>query len=164
MESMMQQEQRPQEQSSQAQHSSDQDSLSSIFKNLFFSLNGLMRSEVKLAKLEMKQQTLFIVQQVSRAILAGAVAWLALQCLIVFAIVSLGSWLDGRYWLSALIVGLVLGVPSILYALRTFRHIQEEARLQTTLSNVQADRELVSRTFSEITKDIRNTFKPEKVA
>lgn len=89
----------------------DRTSLVSLLRSLTNDLGALVRQEVALAKAEVRRNIAGIVRHISQLAIGGSVAVVGLLVLVAFLIVGLGVLLDGRYWLSSLIVAvLLLGV------------------------------------------------------
>lgn len=88
--------------------------LSSLAQELNQSVRGVVKSELRLAKAELKENSGHVLRHSLR--LAIAVAGIVLGCLslLAFLVIGLGELLGGRFWLSSLIVALVLaGVGGI---------------------------------------------------
>jgi uncharacterized membrane protein YqjE len=89
----------------------DAHTLASIVREIRGGVVNMIRSDVDLAKLEIKEAGGHLKRDVTQIAIFGVVAALGVFPLMAFFVIGLGSLLGGMYWLSALIVALVfLGV------------------------------------------------------
>ena len=98
---------------------------SQLLKDLMFSCSALVRSEIKLAAVEARQSALEASRNFLKAAIFFGIAYFGAISLLAFLVMGLGELLDNRYWLSALIVGLVLTVLGVTLGLRARENIQE---------------------------------------
>ncbi|HEY9514072.1 MAG TPA: phage holin family protein [Gemmatimonadaceae bacterium] len=90
-------------------------SIGELFKRVTADTTELVRQEVALAKVEMRQALSTLEDDVARVGTGVGLALVGVLALTAFLIAGLGQLLDDRYWLSALIVGLVfLGIGTVL--------------------------------------------------
>jgi uncharacterized membrane protein YqjE len=82
-------------------------SLGELFSDLSGDLSNLMRKEVQLAKTEMSENISRTVKNAILLVVAAVFVVFALFALVAAAIIGLGA-VVGSYWLSALIVAVVL--------------------------------------------------------
>jgi hypothetical protein len=88
--------------------------LSELLRRFAQDASALVRHEIALAKLEMRDSLKGYAQDAARLGVAAGVGMIGAFALTAFVIVGLGS-LIGNYWLSALLVALVLlGVAAIM--------------------------------------------------
>ena len=74
----------------------------------------------------------------------GILAWLGAHALVAFLIIGLGRLFDGNYWLSALIVSVLLIVPGALLAKRGLNRLKTvDPSLPNTMNSVQDDKLLI---------------------
>lgn len=83
-------------------------SVADLIKKLASDASVLLRQEIGLAKAEMKQNVRSFVKHLSEMAVGGGVAVVGLLVLIAFAIIGLGGLLGDEYWLSSLIVAVLL--------------------------------------------------------
>lgn len=93
--------------------SRDDRSLGELFTELSREMTTLMRQEVRLATTEMSQKASKIGKNIGFLVLGGAVAYAGFLALVAAAIIAVAALVP--WWLSALVVGLV--VAGIGYAL-----------------------------------------------
>ena len=82
--------------------------MSAILKELLTAFSGLVRSEIRLAKVEMTENAKVVGKSAGKIGLFAVLAWLGTLSFVAFMIIGLGELLEGRYWLSALLVSLAL--------------------------------------------------------
>jgi hypothetical protein len=93
------------------------ESLKDLFRQLAEDASRLLRQELALAKLEMRETAEVMAMDGARIAAGAALALLGGFCLLAFVIIFVGDVLLGdNYWLSALIVGLILVVGGALLA------------------------------------------------
>lgn len=83
-------------------------SLGELFRRLTGDTTELLRAEVQLAKAEFRETGTRLAEDVMRVGIAAAMALVGTFALTAFLIIAIGNVLDGRYWLSSLIVGVAL--------------------------------------------------------
>ncbi|MDQ3634046.1 MAG: phage holin family protein [Acidobacteriota bacterium] len=84
-------------------------SLGDLFTELANESSALMRQEVALAQAEITQKATEVGINVGYLVVGGAIAFIAVQAVIAAVIIALGG-LIGSYWISALIVGIVVAI------------------------------------------------------
>lgn len=89
-------------------------------------LTEVVRCEVRLAKAEMKDASGKLGHRALRVAAFGILALLGVPPFLAFLVLGLGSLLGGIYWLSALIVSLVLFAVGGTLAYRGFSKLREE--------------------------------------
>ena len=129
-------------------------SITSIIRELILSFSGLVRSEINLAKVEMSQNARDIGKRAGTAVGFGIVAWLGVQALVAFLIIGLGQ-LIGNYWLSSLIVGLLLAVPGALLAMNAIKKISETPKLPVATESLQNDKEFIAGRVQHLNETIK---------
>ena len=110
-----------------------------LFRQLADDTNHLVRQEINLAKLEMKQTGEALARdgmKIGIAVALGLVGALALGA---FLIIALGALL-GNYWLSALLVGVLFLVVSGLLARAAVSHFKEQSlKPEETIETLRED-------------------------
>lgn len=91
----------------------DERSLGELFSELASETSTLVRQEVALAQTELTQKATKVGKNVGYLVVGGAVGYAALLSFIAAFIIGLGNLL-GRYWLAALIVGLIVAVAAVV--------------------------------------------------
>ncbi len=128
---------------------------SSIIRELGSGVQGLVSSEIHLAKSEVVHNLKDMAKQSGMAIVFATVAYLGVLALLAFLIIGLGRLFGERYWLSALIVGLLLGVPGVVLTIRSLQRIGYDATLPVARNNIQDDQSLLNRKLQQISEQAR---------
>lgn len=103
----------------------DPDSLGQLIKSLASDGQALIRQEIDLARTELQDSAVSLAK--GSALVAAGLLFAALGglVLLVFAVLALGALLDGRYWLSSLIVGGILALIGVVLLLMGRRGMSE---------------------------------------
>lgn len=113
----------------------------SLFRDLGASAKNLIRSEVELALAELKENINEVSSLTQRAMFLGVLAAASLIPFFAFLVIGLGELLEGRYWLSSLIVtvvwALATGVPAYLAYRRLKDHQLGMPRTKAQLAHHQ---------------------------
>jgi membrane protein len=99
-------------------------SIGELFRRLGADAASLVRQELALARAELRQSARSVVASAARLAVGAATAAVGALVLLQALVLGLGDLLGGRYWLSALIVGLLLtaiGVALLMIASRAAR-------------------------------------------
>jgi uncharacterized membrane protein YqjE len=86
----------------------------------------LVRQEIALAKLELRENVKEYARDASKVGIAAAIGVMAAFALMAFAIIGLGALLD-NYWLAALIVGVMLLITAGVMARGAIRHMRRNS-------------------------------------
>jgi membrane protein len=100
------------------------ESIGELFRRLGADASSLVRHELALARAELRQGARSLLGNAARLAVGATTAAVGALVLLQALVLGLGSLLGGRYWLSALIVGVVLtaaGAFLLLAALRATR-------------------------------------------
>jgi uncharacterized membrane protein YqjE len=129
--------------------------LGDLFRHLADDTTHLIRQEMNLAKVEMRQMGAAAARdaaQVGIAIGLGVVGALAMAA---FLIVALGDLL-GNYWLSALLVSVLFLVISGVLAKRVVSHFRERGlKPEQTIETLREDKEWAQREARDFKRDLR---------
>jgi uncharacterized membrane protein YqjE len=122
------------------QQSRDDRSLGELFSELSRQTSTLIRQEVALAKVEMKQKGTEVGKDVGMMAAGGALAYAGLLALIATVIIILAEFIP--WWLSALIVSLVvLGVGGLLLQRGMSALKQTSMAPEQTIETLKEDKE-----------------------
>ena len=131
-------------------------SLSSVFNELSTSLREIVRSEIHLAKAELKVSTRNLNQDLTRAVVFGTIALLGVLPLIAFLVIGLGSLLGGSYALSALIVAAVFLIVGGTVAYGAIKRLkQRDLSLPRLRESIKDDREILNRKIHDISDETK---------
>jgi cation transport ATPase len=109
-----------------SQQNSDRDSYGSILKELGLSAKDVIQSEIQLASSEVRFAAKKVAEHASQAAIFGGLLAISVFPFLAFLVIGLGNLMDGRYWLSSLIVAVVCAAIGGPMALRAFRKIKEQ--------------------------------------
>ncbi|HEX8949937.1 MAG TPA: phage holin family protein [Dissulfurispiraceae bacterium] len=113
-------------------------SLGELFSELSRGMQDLLREEIELAKAEMSQKAFQVVKDVAFLIIGAAVAYTAFLTLVAAAVLGLGTGVP--WWLSALIIAVILGVASFALAMKGFRDLKKQDMVpRKTISTLKED-------------------------
>ena len=122
------------------EQSRDDRSLGELFSELSRQTSTLIRQEVALAKVEMKQKGTEVGKDVGMMAAGGALAYAGLLALIATVIIILAEFMP--WWLSALIVSLVvLGVGGMLIQRGMSALKQTSMAPEQTIETLKEDKE-----------------------
>ena len=118
----------------------DDRSLGELFAELAQETSTLVRQEVNLAKTEMSEKASRAGRQVGVLAAGGAVAYAGLLAILAGVIVLLGQVIP--MWLSALLVGIVVGVVGYLLVSRALEALKrEDFAPQQTMETLKEDQQ-----------------------
>ncbi|HSU12815.1 YhjD/YihY/BrkB family envelope integrity protein [Longimicrobium sp.] len=97
-------------------------SLGELFRRLGADASALVRHEVALAKLELRQNLRSLASDAGKAAAGAAIAAVGALVLLEALVFGVGDLLGRRYWLSALIVGVLLVTIGVILLLAALKH------------------------------------------
>jgi uncharacterized membrane protein YqjE len=125
------------------QHQQREPTLGELFSNLSAKTSLLVRKEVELAKVEMRQKAAKAGRQVTLLAVAGALGYAALLLLLAGLVLLLGLWIP--VWVAALIVGVILAIVSGGLAWTGVQALKEmDPMPRQTIETLQEDKEWLS--------------------
>ena len=132
-----------------------------VMRRLLFETGELLRAEANVVKLELQESMRAMIVGGVRAAIYSGVALLGVLSLLAFLILAIGDGIGGSaavrpFWVSALIVGLVLTAVGGLMAAHHIKRIGRESGMPRTKREARADREFVR----EEIKKIKEAAKP----
>jgi xanthine/uracil permease len=126
------------------QQSKDDRSLGELFSELTRQTSTLIRQEVALAKTEMTDKASKAGRDVGSLAVGGAVAYAGFLALVAAAIILLAEVIP--WWLSALVIGLLVALVGYLLIQRGLTNLkQENLALQRTIETLRDDAEWAKR-------------------
>jgi uncharacterized membrane protein YqjE len=134
----------------------DAPQLSELLKRLAGEGTALVRSEISLAKLEMREMAREVVLDSAKLAAAIGLAMVGLLALVTAAIIGLGNLLNGQYGLSALIVGVVLLAIGGGLAAAGIKGLKDVPKPEETMRSLQRDREWAAHEAREFRDEIRS--------
>lgn len=116
----------------------------------------LVRQEINLARIEIKEAAGRIGSGAAGAVVWAGVALIGALALTAFLILVIGNALDGAYWAGALIVGAVFVLLGGLMAWRSVKKIREtDLKPEETISTLKEDRRWLGREAREFRRELR---------
>lgn len=139
---------KPIDQISERRAVSQEPSLGELFSELSQETTTLVRQEVQLAKAEMSQKAAAVGKDVGFLAVGAMIAYAGFLALIATVIIALGQ-LGVTWWLSALIVGLVVAGIGALLVLRGIDDLKKQSPVpQQTVETIREDQEWIKRQTS----------------
>jgi uncharacterized membrane protein YqjE len=127
--------------------------LGELFRQLSDDATRLIRQEVALGKAEIRETGSALARDAMKIGIAAALAFLGALAATAFVIIGLGSLL-GNYWLSALIVAVVMLGTAALLAQRAIADIKERDLKPTqTIETLRADAEWAKREANAVKRE-----------
>lgn len=127
----------------------DEPSLRDLLRDLLTQTGALLRAEADVIKLELQESSRAIALDALKTSIAAGIALLGLFSLLAFAIIALGDLIGGGvpevrgFWISALIIGIVLTGGGGFFAMRHAQRIGRNTKLPRTRTEIVAGKEFV---------------------
>jgi uncharacterized membrane protein YqjE len=132
-------------------------SLRVLFRQLAEDATTLMREEVRLAKLEIRQEARAISADLVKVAVALGLALLGALALTAFLILVIGLLLDEAFWAGALIVGalfLLIGGVLARNAMKDLKH--RSFKPEDTIETLREDKRWAKHEAHEAKREIRS--------
>jgi hypothetical protein len=130
----------------------EQPSFPSILHEMTESLKSVIRSEFHVAKAEIKENGKYVARYTTRLAAFAAFAILGIFPFMAFLVVGLGRLLGDNFWLSSLIVAVVMFIIGGLGALAMLRKVKEaDLRFDNTRRSVSEHLSTVDQKLHEVT-------------
>lgn len=134
-------------------HAAENQSVGSVVSDLVSSFKDILKSEVDLVRAEVKDAAPSIGKHSAQAAAFGALLALSAFPFLAFLVIGLGNLLDGKYWLSSLIVAIVCAVVGGIAALRAYKKIKNE---DLKFPRTQRSFERISETLSGKVQELKS--------
>jgi hypothetical protein len=126
-------------------------SYGNIFRELGQSTRELVRNELTLVTTELRQASKNLVDHSTQAAIFAGLLMISVFPFLAFLVIGLGDLLDGRYWLSSLIIAVVCAAIGGPLAYRAFRKIKDrDLGLPYTMETLDQGAHVVQRKLEEI--------------
>jgi uncharacterized membrane protein YqjE len=135
---------------------SDEPQMRDLLKQLAGEGTDLVRNEISLAKLEMREMAREVALDSAKLAAALGLALIGVLALLAAAIIGLGNLLDGRYALSALIIGVIMVAIGGVFASAGIKGLKNMPQPDATKRSLQRDKEWASREAREFKEGIRS--------
>ena len=131
-------------------------SYSSVMREIGSSTKELIESEINLFLAELKVVGQNVGRHTTEVMLFGFLLAISTIPFLAFLVIGLGEWLDGRYWLSSLVVALVCALIGGPMAYRSFKKIKEsDLKMPHSTAAFKKEVETVQKKF----EDLKTTVK-----
>ncbi len=132
--------------------------LGELLKRLSSDTTDLLRHEITLAKVEAGEVGANVGRSVKAMATAAGVMLAGALALTAFAVIALGNALGGRYWLSALIVGVLAFGAGAFMARRATAGLKENGlKPQATLASLRQNASWAGREAADLKRELRGT-------
>jgi uncharacterized membrane protein YqjE len=132
-------------------------SLRDLLRQLTDDGSALIRSEIALARVEMKETGRQLALDGVKLLVALGLAWLGLLAVVAALIIGVGSAIGGLYWASALGVGLLFLIVGGVLARRGMTGLKGNSiRPEETVRSLEKDRTMVQREVRSIREGLRS--------
>ena len=111
---------------SQQKTNSESQSYGSLLRELGTSAKELVQNEIKLMTSELKVSAKNVAEHAGQAALFGGLLAISVFPFLAFLVIGLGELLDGRYWLSSLIVAVLCAAIGGPLAYRAYHKIKDK--------------------------------------
>jgi uncharacterized membrane protein YqjE len=136
-------------------------SLGELFRRLTGDTTELLRAELELAKAEARETGTRLARDAARVGIAAALALVGTLGLSAFLVIALGNALDGRYWLSALIVGVVAAGTGYVLLQSALRDIKARGvKPQQTLDSLRENAQWAKDEAREVKRELTSPPAP----
>jgi high-affinity K+ transport system ATPase subunit B len=135
---------------------SDEPQMRDLLKQLAGEGTDLVRNEISLAKLEMREMAREVALDSAKLAASLGLALIGVLALLAAAIIGLGNVLDGRYALSALIIGVIMVAIGGVLASAGIKGLKNVPQPDATKRSLQRDKEWASREAREFKEGIRS--------
>lgn len=126
-------------------------SIGQVLREVGASAKDLLHSEADLARAELKEATSRLGKHSAQAAVFGAMVAISVLPFLAFLVIGLGNILDGRYWLSSLIVALVCAGVGGFFAFRAYKKLKaQDLTLPHTRRSLERGKDAVVDRVSEV--------------
>lgn len=130
-------------------------SLGDLFRRLTSDTTELLRAEVELAKAEMRETGTRLGKDVAKIATAGALAFVGVLALTAFLVIAIGNALDGRYWASSLLVGVIAAGAGYVMVQSALRDIKERGITpRQTLDSLRETKQWAGEEAREVKREL----------
>lgn len=128
--------------------------LGDLFRQLAQDSATLVREEVALAKVEMRQNLKSAARDAAMVAVGGGIALVGALVLIAFLVMLVGDLLD-EYWLGALIVGALFVIVGGIMAKKSLNQLQDDTMApEQTIQTLKEDKQWAQREIQQVKRDL----------
>ena len=126
-------------------------SYSSVLNDVISSGKDVLRSEINLFMTELKQLQPNLTKHIAQAAIFGGLLVISVVPFLAFLVIGLGEILDGRYWLSSLIVSILCAAIGGVCARRALVKIKnEDLKFSQTKRSIQEALQVTNITIDKV--------------
>lgn len=130
-------------------------SLGELFKQLAQDSSTLVRQEIALAKVEMRENLAGMVKGMALLAVGGVALLMAGLALLLFLIYLLGDLLGDEYWLGALIVGVLFAIIGAVFLASGRSKLKEnDLKPDKTLATLREDKRWAENEVQQVKQDL----------
>lgn len=130
------------------------ESYGDIFREVTSSAKQLLKSEVELIKVELKDLSTQVSSHLSQAILFGAMIIVSIVPLLASAVIALGQYWNDNYALSSLVVGLISMAASFYFGSRAIGKLTSVPVMPASSSSLAEGAEAVQRKTGQVAEAV----------
>jgi uncharacterized membrane protein YqjE len=130
-------------------------SLGELFKELAQESSTLVKQEIGLAKVEMRENMRKLAKDAVMLAIGGGILLMGLLTLTAFLVAALGDMLGDEYWLGALIVGALYALIGGILLMRGKSGLQhDDFKPDQTMESLQADKRWAKTEARQVKRDL----------
>jgi len=130
-------------------------SIGELLRRVTADSGELLRQEIALAKVEMRESLSTLAQDATRASIGLGLALVGVLALAAFLITGLGRLFGGRYWLSALIIGVIFFAIGIVLARNALADMKRRGLVpDQTAESLRRDAAWAKREAGEVKREL----------
>lgn len=128
--------------------------LGELFRQLAQDSATLVRQEMALAKAELRENVKSVARDTAKIAVGAVLAAVGALVLVLFLVLLLGDAL-GRYWLGALIVGVLFAIVGAALAMGAMKRLKQDSiSPDQTLQTLKEDRQWLQSEMKQVRRDL----------
>lgn len=133
------------------EHNTQDESITQLVQEATLASYKLLRDEIRLIREEAKMVAARLAKDGALAAAYGFLLALSTVPFVAFLVIGLGRILNDNYWLSSLIVSVLMATPAAILAIRMVRQIKEhDLEMKHTKAVLEKEARMASEKLSEI--------------
>jgi uncharacterized membrane protein YqjE len=128
--------------------------LGDLFRQLAQDSATLVRQEMALAKAELRENVKSVARDTAKIAVGAVLAAVGALVLVLFLVLLLGDAL-GKYWLGALIVGLLFAIVGAVLAMGAMKRLKQDSITpDQTLQTLKEDKQWLQSEMKQVRRDL----------
>lgn len=128
--------------------------LGELFRQLAQDSATLVRQEMALAKAELRENVKSVARDTAKIAVGAVLATVGALVLVLFLVLLLGDAL-GKYWLGALIVGLLFAIVGAVLAMGAMKRLKQDSITpDQTLQTLKEDKQWLQSEMKQVRRDL----------